>query len=172
MRENTLKAIRIHLEGPVASFRYPHFLIGRQPSFPMPPPSTVYGLISTALGYYPDPKHLRFAYRFSCEKERTDDVETIWFVEKETSIRGKGKEKNLLAQSNVLSREWLLHPCLSLYLTTEVELQALYEAFRCPAYILSLGRSQELVSVRDVQQVHLSPCKEGRLSPGLFPRSF
>jgi len=171
MSTELLEAIRVDLEGPVASFRYPHFLIGRQPTYPMPPPSTIYGLISAALGHFPDPESLRFAYRFECERHRIDDVETIWFVQPNTATRDKAAQKNLEAQSNVLPREWLLHPHLTLYVISD-ELQALHQAFRSPCYILTLGRSQELVSVRRVDRVTLRSTKKGRLAPGLLPASF
>ena len=164
-----LGAIKVELAGPVASFRYPHFLIGRQPTYPMPPPSTIYGLISAALGRFPDPHLLRFAYRFECERQRIDDVEMIWFVEPNTGTRGKAAQKNLEAQSNVLPREWLLYPRLTLYVTGDDEL---YQAFRSPYYTLTLGRSQELVSVHRVERVVLTPARQGWLGPGLLPVSF
>ncbi|SHK76523.1 CRISPR-associated protein Cas5 [Rhodothermus profundi] len=171
MSEERLEAIKVELEGPVASFRYPHFLIGRQPTYPMPPPSTIYGLISAALGYFPDPHALRFAYRFECARQRVDDVETIWFVQPNTATRGEAAKKNLEAQSNILPREWLVHPRLTLYVTGH-GLEALYQAFRSPSYILTLGRSQELVSVRRVERVALRPAQKGWLTPGLFPVHF
>ncbi len=171
MSAERLEAVKVVLEGPVASFRYPHFLIGRQPTYPMPPPSTIYGLISAALGHFPDPQALRFAYRFECARQRVDDVETIWFVQPNTATRGEAAKKNLEAQSNILPREWLVHPRLTLYVTSD-ELEALYQAFRSPSYTLTLGRSQELVSVRRVERVVLHPVRKGWLEPGLFPVSF
>jgi CRISPR-associated protein Cas5t len=59
-----LKAAKIVIEGPVASFRYPHFLIGRQISFDMPPPSTIYGHIASAVGEWLDAAGIKFAYNF------------------------------------------------------------------------------------------------------------
>ncbi|CAM3367500.1 CRISPR-associated protein Cas5 [Rhodothermus bifroesti] len=165
-----LEAVRVELEGPVASFRYPHFLIGRQPSYPMPPPSTIYGLVSAALGYFPDPKHLAFAYRFYCERARVDDLETIWFVEPNTATRGAASQKNLEATSNVLPREWLVSIRMTLFLAGN-ELDVLEKAFRSPHYLLTLGRSQELVSIRRVERVVLHPAQSGRLEPGLLPLS-
>lgn len=169
-----LSAIRIRLEAPVASFRYPHFLIGRQPTFPMPPPATIYGLLSAALGDYPDPRLIRFAYQFNCEKDTIDDLETIWFVSKTTTTRGKNALSNLEAQSNILPRELVVNPQLTLYLTcdNDQEFNRIYKAFICPSYILTLGRSQELVSVRDVEVIDMNPCKIGRLEPGLYPKKF
>ena len=171
MNKERLEAVKVELEGPVASFRYPHFLIGRQPTYPMPPPSTIYGLISAALGHFPDPEALQFAYRFECARHRVDDVETIWFVQPNTATRGEAARKNLEATSNILPREWLVHPRLTLYVTGG-KLEALYRAFRSPCYILTLGRSQELVSVRRVERVVLHTARRGWLGPGLLPVSF
>ncbi len=166
-----LDVVRICAEGMTASFRYPHFLIGRQPTFPMPPPSTIYGLIAGALGEYPDPQTLRFAYHFTCEKQRVDDVETIWFVSPNKSTRGASKDFNLDATSNVLPREWLIRPRLILYISG-ADITAIFKAFREPRYVPTLGRSQDIVSYRTVDRIQLNRSWKGRFDSTLLPRSF
>lgn len=165
------EAIRVEVEGPTASFRYPHFLIGRQPSYSMPPPSTVYGLIAGVLGDLPHPEAIRFAYRFECIGDPVDDVELIWFVEPNMATRGATKDINITATSNVLPREWLVFPRMTLYLTGE-NLEQLYAAFRAPHYVPVLGRSQDLVSFRRVDRVRLKRKDWGRFDPTLLPIRF
>src|SRR5262249_41302879 len=60
-----MRAAKVRLTAPVASFRYPHFLVGRQASYAMPPPSTIYGHIASAVGDWINPRGLRFAYSVS-----------------------------------------------------------------------------------------------------------
>ena len=168
MEDNYREAVRIEIEGVTASFRYPHFLMGRQPTYPMPPLTTIYGLISAALGNFPEPENLQVAYSFTCETERTDDLEKLWFIEANTATRGVSKDYNLNASSNVQYREMLINPKLTLYIIAPNS-NAVYNAFREPKYTLLLGRSQDLVSVRTVTKVNLKIADSGRLSPGLLP---
>jgi CRISPR-associated protein Cas5t len=165
----SIEAVRIEIEGMTTSFRYPHLLIGRQPTYPMPPPSTVYGLISAALGAFPDPKGIQFAYRFVCEPERIDDLEVIWSAQAATTrelVRGGFSTE---VTSNVLPREWLIHPRMTLYIHGE-NLDTLHDAFREPRYPPVLGRSQDLVSFRRVDRVQLYRRTAGRFDESLLPR--
>ncbi len=63
-----MRVLKVVLEGITTSFRYPHFMMGVQPSFPMPPPATIYGHICSALGEWIDPKGLAFAYHFTAQE--------------------------------------------------------------------------------------------------------
>ena len=47
-----MKVAKIGILAPVVSFRYPHFLVGKQVSYVMPPPSTIYGHIASAVGSF------------------------------------------------------------------------------------------------------------------------
>ena len=167
---DTLEVVRVEVEGVTASFRYPHFLIGRQPTYPMPPPSTIYGMIAGAIGDYPAPAAVRFAYHFACERDRVDDLETIWFVEPNTSTRGPTRDHNLNAVSNVLPREWLIRPRMTLYLAGG-KLDTLYDAFRVPRYLPVLGRSQDIVGYRSVDRVQLHKRRTGRFDESLLPQA-
>lgn len=167
---NAMRTLRIQVEGVTASFRYPHFLIGRQPTYPMPPPSAIFGMISGALGDYPQLEEYQFAYTFKCEKKRVDDLETIWTIEPNTSTRGASKDYNVNATSNVLPREWLIYPKMSLYISGQ-NLDELEQAFKMPRYAPVLGRSQDLVSYTKVEQVELALSSTGQLQEGLYPIS-
>ena len=59
-----LQALRVVVEAPATSFRYPYFLVGRQVTYDMPPPSTIYGHVASALGELPDPASFEFGYDF------------------------------------------------------------------------------------------------------------
>lgn len=135
----TLDVIKVVAEGIVTSFRYPHFIQGRHPTFEMPPPSTIYGHICSAYGDWLPRDSLRFAYHFRHEGRFTD-YEHLHFREKD------GTKK--LAPFN---RDLLFNPRLTLY----VDRLDLLPYFRSPHYTITLGRSQDLMMYVDVQPVTL-----------------
>src|SRR6516225_4207762 len=67
-----MRVAKIVIEAPVTSFRYPHFLIGRQVSFDMPPPSTIYGHVASAVGELIKPQSFRFGYVFEFQSRASD----------------------------------------------------------------------------------------------------
>jgi CRISPR-associated protein Cas5t len=148
----TLQALRVELVGDVASFRYPHFMWGVQPTFEMPPPATIYGHICSAVGEWIAPEGLCFAYHFTHEG-KFNDLEHIHaggMVEpvsaqkhKELARRGY-TDVTMYGESTVtpFQRELLFRPRLTLYLN-RLDLAA---AFRSPRYAVVLGRSQDLCS--------------------------
>lgn len=168
-----MQVLRIELEGTMTSFRYPHFLVGRQPSYPLPPPATIYGHIASALGDFPDPTALRFAYTFSYAG-KGDDLENMHLVEVASGRLDKamGFNKNLEGNINPLLREVFLSPKLVLYLSAPEMLGQLEQAFREPCYPVVLGRSQDLAAYRSVQVVTLEDATGGYLEGTLLPWSW
>ena len=67
-----MDVLKIVAEGVTTSFRYPHFTLGIQPTFDMPPPATIYGHICSAVGEWLDPDGLQFAYHFTAEAKAND----------------------------------------------------------------------------------------------------
>jgi CRISPR-associated protein Cas5t len=146
----TMQALRVELEGEVASFRYPHFMWGVQPTFEMPPPATIYGLICSAVGEWIDPASARFAYHFT-HSGKFNDLEHIHAggmaepisSRKRNELMQQGYyEITMYGESMVtpFTRELLFRPRLVLYL----DRLDLAEAFRSPRYAVVLGRSQDL----------------------------
>jgi CRISPR-associated protein Cas5t len=152
------EAIRIILTAYTASFRVPHF-VGYQLSLPVPPLSTVYGLISAAVGEWVTPDKVEWlAYR--CEYTgRSMDTEAIWTVE-----RRKFHESAQFETRNIIQREFLALPRLTLYLPPEWA-----DVFRCPRYALLLGRTQDVATVEEVRPTTLEPTPEGEVSGVLLP---
>ncbi|MBM7854982.1 CRISPR-associated protein Cas5t [Desulfohalotomaculum tongense] len=151
-----MEVLRIVITAWTASFRYPIFIVGYQPSLPVPPLSTIYGIISAAAGRPMGPGDTAVGYYFRCKGKGTD-IETIYEI-----------GSNLKAKQNICRREILFEPELVLYITDT----GLAENFRRPAHPLLLGRSGDLASVRSVEAVKLAPAKgsvivEGTIMP--FP---
>lgn len=136
-----MKVYRITLKGWTASFRYPVFVVGFQPTLPVPPYSTVYGLISAACGKRITPEELSVWYVFK-SKAKAVDLETIYEISAKNALQAK---------SNVVKREFLVAPELYLYL----ENKEIAENFRYSHYPLLLGRSTELAFVEEVKEIEL-----------------
>ncbi len=134
-----MKVYRIHITGWTASFRYPVFISGTQPTLPVPPLSTIFGLISAAKGTLATPDDLKVGYVFT-STGKAKDLETIYEL-----------DKSLKAKSNVCKRELLFEPSLFLYLDSD----EYAEAFKTPHYPLLLGRSTELAMAEDIQKIEL-----------------
>lgn len=165
-----MRVIKVNLQGTVTSFRYPHIHLGRQLSFPMPPPATIYGHICSAIGEWIQPNSARFAYYFQCEGIG-DDLELLHMAEVGSGRLDKawGHVKNLEIQTNVLPHQILLHPRLTLYVDAGSRTDEWFEAFRSPHYPVLLGRSQDLAAYDSVELVELEQSDFGYFESTLLP---
>ena len=146
-----MRVLKVVLEGITTSFRYPHFMMTVQPSFPMPPPATIYGHICSALGEWIDPKGLAFAYHFTAQ-ESVVDLEHIHVLSASTGkLPGSQYPKVLEGNVNPFKRTVLFQPRMVLYLNKpEWE-----DAFRSPRYPVILCRSQDLATYTSISVVEL-----------------
>jgi CRISPR-associated protein Cas5t len=168
-----MQVLKVELQGVTTSFRYPHFLVGRQPSFTMPPPATIYGHIASALGGYPNPDSFRFAYTF-VHKGSVDDFEHTWMIEldkRQKVEKDYPHPPNILAEMKPTTRQLFFQPRLTLYLETP-DLQQWAQAFREPQYPVLLGRSQDLASYKSVQIISLEQNNTGYYDHTLLPWSY
>ncbi|NTW02384.1 MAG: CRISPR-associated protein Cas5 [Oscillochloris sp.] len=146
-----MRVLKVVLEGTTTSFRYPHFMLSVQPSFPLPPPATIYGHICSTLGEWIDPKGLQFAYHFTSAGVG-DDIEHIHVLSAATGkLPGTKLPKVLEGNVNPFSRQILLHPRLVLYLNRPEWI----DAFRAPHYPVLLGRSQDLACYTSIEIIDL-----------------
>jgi len=166
-----MKVLRVELEAPVCSFRLPHFLVGRQLTFDMPPPATIYGHIASALGDFPDPRSLRFAYRFTTTGTG-EDLENQHIIVRAGSrpfaIGGLAYPSSTSATVQPTRRQFLFGCCLTLYLD-RLDFE---EAFRRPQFTVILGRSQDLAAYIKVEKVELVSSELGYYEDTLLPADF
>lgn len=151
-----MKVARIHICGWTASFRYPTFVSGFQPSLPVPPLSTVYGLLSAARGEIVTPNETSVGFIFQ-SKGKAVDLETIYELQ----------DTALQAKSNVIRREILFEPEMFLYLPD----LNFAENFKTPVHPLLLGRSTELVLVKKIETIELLRKENVRVGGSIFPFS-
>ncbi|PKP59985.1 MAG: type I-B CRISPR-associated protein Cas5 [Candidatus Altiarchaeales archaeon HGW-Altiarchaeales-1] len=148
-----MDVLRILIEGWTASFRYPSFISGYQPTLPSPPLSTIYGLISSAKGELVGPEDLCVGYVFDCESKAVD-LETIYEL-----------SPNLHAKSNVIKREFLFNPKLHLYIK-----DLSYEQyFKKPYYSMLFGRSTDLAMVKEIKKIKLSERENINVGKTILP---
>ena len=146
--------IKVELGGEVTSFRYPHFTQGYQPTYEMPPPSTIYGHIcSTFGGYLPAERlnRLQFGYSFKHAGKFIDYKEHLHFDDP--------------IQPFPFDRELLFRPQLTLYLTD----MSLRDSFQNPHYMVILGRSQDLMTYMNIEQIQLRREERGYFEHTLLP---
>lgn len=160
-----MRVLKIVAEGITTSFRYSHFMHGVHPSFEMPPPSTIYGHICSALGDWVDPEGLLFAYHFTF-KNSFEDLEHIHVVEGSSGkLPGTKIPKVLEGSINPFKRTLLFQPKLILYLNRP----EWKEAFFSPKYTLVLGRSQDLFTYKSVSVTTLIKSPRAYFEATLLP---
>jgi len=160
-----MQVLKVVLEGTTTSFRYPHFMLGIQPSFPLPPPATIYGHICSALGTWVSTEGLQFAYHFTVAGVG-EDIEHIHVLEASSGkVPGTRLPKVLEGNINPFNRQILLHPRLVLYLNRPDWL----DAFRAPRYPVVLGRSQDLACYSSVEVLELERHEQVYFEHTLLP---
>ena len=142
--------IRVTLQSWTASFRYPTFQSGTQPTLPIPPLSTILGILSSTKGDIVRLNDVNFlGYIFKSEGKGWD-LERIYAL---------GKPK-----TDILKREILFDNTLYLYLPDEWE-----NHFVKPKYQLLMGRSSDLATVDKITHLELkekeNPSLQGTIAP-------
>jgi CRISPR-associated protein Cas5t len=135
------------------------------PSFPMPPPATIYGHICSALGEWFDPTGIQFTYHFTY-RGQVKDIEHIIVLSRSTGyLPGTKIPKVLQGNINPFERELLFQPRLTLYINRpEWE-----TAFRSPRYAVVLGRSQDLFTYTQVSVIELEKTDQAYFEHTLLP---
>lgn len=148
-----MKYLRILIEGWTASFRYPAFISGFQPTLPVPPLSTIYGLLSAAKGELVTPDETNVGFVFDYDAKAVD-LETIYEL--------KGLKGN---KSNVAKREFLFNPSLYLY-TDDLEFK---KYFKNPVYPILLGRSSDLAIISEIKEIEMEKKNNVKLGKTILP---
>ena len=72
-----MKFLRVIINGWTASFRFPSFISGFQPTLSVPPLSTIYGLLSAVKGELVTPNDVHVGFIFEYDSKAVD-LETIY----------------------------------------------------------------------------------------------
>ena len=164
--------LKIEMSAITASFRYPHVMIGRLPTFEMPPPATIYGHLCGVWGEWFNPGDLEFSYVFT-HGGIGEDVELGHMIEFGSGRSEKtlgGLPKNMEGSLNPQRRQFLFRPRMTLYLKgNDKILQRLEQAFKSPAFAYILGRSQDLATVHSITWVRLKQASGAFFANTLLP---
>ncbi len=154
-----MKLLHVCLEGWTATFRLPLIYSGRSLSAPVPPYSTLLGLIGNLAAREIAPDETRLAYVFR-SAGMSYDLETTRRLELDKSGRLKSQRV-----PGIATRQFHVRPTLDLYLDN----LDLGGAFQSPANAPCLGRSQDVAWVKSVKEVEAEPCAEGTVRGTLIP---
>jgi CRISPR-associated protein Cas5t len=162
-----MQVLKVVAEGATTSFRYPHFMQQIHPSYPMPPPATIYGHICSALGELVDPAGVQFAYHFTHQGDVTDMEHIMVLAAATGKLPGTQLPKVQEGNVNPFERSLLFQPRLTLYLNRP-EWEA---AFRSPRYAVVLGRSQDLFTYTEVSVIELEQAERAYFEHTLAPHA-
>lgn len=160
-----MRVLKVVAEGLTTSFRYPHFMQQVHPSYPMPPPATIYGHIASALGEWFDPEGVQFAYHFTAQGSVQDMEHIIVLSAASGKLPATNIPKVLEGNVNPFRRELLFQPRLTLY----VNRPEWEKAFRSPRYAVVLGRSQDLFAYTQIEVVDLQQASRAYFEHTLLP---
>ncbi|GAB3460097.1 hypothetical protein GCM10027570_44610 [Streptomonospora sediminis] len=158
-------AARIELFAPVASFRDPMFpCVSR--CLPVPPPSTVRGMLAAATGAGAEPVVLGLAAHHDGRGVDDETYHPIAADGSNPAVAGQvaaGKGGRTLRQ-----RPFLVGVHLTVWVP-EPDAERIAAALRRPVWGLRLGRSQDLVHIRSICRVRLQPTREAVIGHALAP---
>ena len=151
--------LRVEIRAMTASFRYPMFAVSYQPTYKVPPISTVYGLLSAAKGEKVSIYDFSVGYDF-ISRGVGIDLEKIW----EYGGEKKTKPVSRLG-SNILEREFLYDCTLNLYIS-DLDFRGYLEN---PRYTLLLGRQSDLAKITKIEEVELISKEKVEVSNTCIP---
>ncbi|MGI6685823.1 MAG: type I-B CRISPR-associated protein Cas5b [Bacillota bacterium] len=168
------KVLKVKSSALTTSFRYPHIMVGRLPTFELPPPATIYGHLCGVIGEWFNPRGLQFAYVFT-HQGIGEDIELGQMLEVNYNKRDKnlgGLPRNVEGSLNPQKRRFLFKPQMTLYLKgPEDLLQQFKESFLSPRFSYILGRSQDLATCHSVEWVEINVSEKAFYSHTILPWS-
>lgn len=158
-----MRFLRIKCRGAFNSYRQPDFHTYHK-TLPLPPKTTIAGLIGSALGVSPAEVNeewlLRDRFKMGIVGTNNGQANDLWQIRKYESKQIKayqtGKEATPY-KTAVIVRELLFQSEIVLYLTFENEsdFDAVRNALLSPEWALSLGREDELIKIESIDDIDL-----------------
>mgnify|MGYP001053535193 CR=1 FL=1 len=154
-----MDALRVEIRAMTSSFRYPVFVVSYQPTYKIPPISTIYGFLSAAKGKKVSIYDVSIGYDFTSEGSGVD-------LERILEYGGEGKNRPVsYLGSNIVKREFLYNCTLNLYIS-DLNFRKYLEK---PCYTLLLGRQSDLAKIKRVDEVELIPKKNVEINNTIIP---
>jgi len=160
-----VQALLIRLAGVTAHFRDPRINTAKigLPSRTLhcPPPCTLHGLLMAAKGGWIEPNSLKLGWRLDYESVGID-FQTSQLPQRKVYNFKTGLQKTA---TSPVEREYLAFPMLSILALEGVE----SAWFRAPANPLSLGRSEDMITEREVATVDFENVPSGQIARQCLP---
>ncbi len=154
-----MEALRVEIRAITASFRYPMFVVSYQPTYKIPPISTIYGLLSAAKGEKVSIYDLSIGYDFTSKGSGVD-------LERILEFGGGDKNKPVsYLGSNIIHREFLYDCILTLYIS-DLDFK---EYLENPRFTLLLGRQSDLAKITTIKEVELIPKENVEINNTVIP---
>jgi len=154
-----MDVLRIEIRAITASFRYPMFVVSYQPTYKIPPISTIYGLLSAAKGEKVSIYDLSIGYDFTSKGSGVD-------LERILEFGGGDKNKPVsYLGSNIIRREFLYDCILTLYIS-DLDFK---EYLENPRFTLLLGRQSDLAKITKIEEVKLIPKENVEIYNTIIP---
>ena len=153
------KILEIKFSGWTATPRLPFVLSGNALCMPVPSYSLILGILGCCLGRFVSSKEVKVGYTYSYDTTATD-IETrrrLQFDGKKIKEHDKG--------SDAYQREFHINPELTVWINrTDWK-----EFFESPVGTPSLGRSQDLLQIKEITVKEIEPIEEARLKGCMIP---
>jgi len=163
--DGAVEAIRAEFTAPVASFRDPMFP-GVTRCLPVPPPSTLRGMLAAATGNPAEPVTLGMAAH---AEGGGIDLETYHPVSTDgTNPAVAGRVRAGKGGMTIRNRPFLAMLEVTLWIP-QPDAARIAAALRRPVWGLRLGRSQDAVYLRSVTDVQLEPAENAVVGDALAP---
>ena len=155
-----MKLIHARISGWTATFRLPMFYTGTGITSPVPPYSTLLGLLGNMAGRVIHPEETRIGFAFQSDGT-SYDLESLQRLQ--VDDKGRLKEK---PERNVAMRQFLVKPQLDLYLDN---IETLLPVLKNPVCTPLLGRSQDVAWIKAVNIIDAQLVEEGFVRDTLVP---
>lgn len=158
-----MKFLRIKCAGCLNSFRQPDFHTYHK-TLPLPPKTTVAGMIGSAMGVSPERVNIEWLqnnrFQMGIVGKNNGKANDLWQIRKYESKQIKAYQNGTESapyKTAVIVRELLYASEFVLYLHFEDEkdYELVCSKFQNPEWAISLGREDELVLIKEIQQMNL-----------------
>jgi CRISPR-associated Cas5-like protein len=165
MNEAPVDAVRAEFYAPVASFRDPMFP-GVTRCLPVPPPSTLRGMLAAATGNPAEPVTLGLAAH---ARGGGIDLETYHPISTDGGNPAVGgRVRAVKGGMTIRNRPFLAMLEVTVWIPAP-DASRLAAALRRPVWGLRLGRSQDAVYLKALTEVRLEPAEQAKVGHALAP---
>lgn len=175
-----MKFIRIKCSGCLNSFRQPDFHTYHK-TLPLPPKTTVAGMIGSALGISPEGVNEEWLqnnrFQMGIVGKNNGKANDLWQIRKYESKQIKAYQnatESAPYKTAVIVRELLYASEFALYLhfENEEDFELVSSKIQNPEWALSLGREDELVLVEEIKQIDLNETTDISFCNTVLPIDF